>query len=115
MVKDNNPVQTALATPTLSERYLSRDLSWLKFNECVLDQVGNPERAILEWLKFLHFSASNLDEFLMARVGSASTTISITTGRGSISWACTWCLPETNCSNKQAYPFKSSTNTFFKR
>jgi len=70
MVKDNNPVQTALATPTLSERYLSRDLSWLKFNECVLDQVGNPERAIFEWLKFLHLSAFNLDEFLMARVGS---------------------------------------------
>jgi len=37
VVKDNNPVQTAPATPTLSERYLTRDLSWLKFKERVLD------------------------------------------------------------------------------
>ena len=50
--------------------YLSRDLSWLKFNERVLDQARNPERTLMERLKFLAISASNLDEFFMIRVGS---------------------------------------------
>jgi polyphosphate kinase len=55
--------------------YLSRDLSWLKFNERVLDQARDhqqsPEhRTLLERLKFLAISASNLDEFFMIRVGS---------------------------------------------
>lgn len=50
--------------------YLSRDLSWLKFNERVLDQCRNPNRTLMERLKFLAISASNLDEFFMIRVGS---------------------------------------------
>ena len=50
--------------------YLSRDLSWLKFNERVLDQARNPHRTLMERLKFLAISASNLDEFFMIRVGS---------------------------------------------
>jgi polyphosphate kinase len=49
--------------------YLSRDLSWLKFNERVLDQVGRPDKTIFERLNFLMISASNLDEFFMIRVG----------------------------------------------
>jgi polyphosphate kinase len=50
--------------------YISRDLSWLKFNFRVLDQVKNTERTIFERLKFLAITASNLDEFFMIRVGS---------------------------------------------
>lgn len=50
--------------------YLSRDLSWLKFNERVLDQARSDTRTLLERLKFLAISASNLDEFFMIRVGS---------------------------------------------
>jgi len=50
--------------------YLSRDLSWLKFNERVLDQARKQDRTLLERLKFLAISASNLDEFFMIRVGS---------------------------------------------
>jgi polyphosphate kinase len=55
--------------------YLSRDLSWLKFNERVLDQARRVEpplqdRTLMERLKFLAISASNLDEFFMIRVGS---------------------------------------------
>ncbi len=55
--------------------YLSRDLSWLKFNERVLDQARDRQaplrnRTIMERLKFLAISASNLDEFFMIRVGS---------------------------------------------
>jgi polyphosphate kinase len=50
--------------------YISRDLSWLKFNWRVLDQAKNPDRSIFERLKFLAITASNLDEFFMIRVGS---------------------------------------------
>jgi polyphosphate kinase len=50
--------------------YLSRDLSWLKFNERVLVQAQNPARTLMERFKFLAISASNLDEFFSIRVGS---------------------------------------------
>lgn len=49
---------------------LSRDLSWMKFNERVLDQACNPERNLFDRLKFLAITASNLDEFFSIRVGS---------------------------------------------
>lgn len=50
--------------------YISRDLSWLKFNFRVLDQVRIQGRSIFDKLKFLAITASNLDEFFMIRVGS---------------------------------------------
>lgn len=50
--------------------YLSRDLSWLKFDERVLDQARSPQRTLMERLKFLAITASNLDEFFTIRVGS---------------------------------------------
>ncbi|MDR7130732.1 polyphosphate kinase [Algoriphagus sp. 4150] len=49
---------------------VSRDLSWLKFNERVLDQSKKMHRNVFEKLKFLAITASNLDEFFMIRVGS---------------------------------------------
>lgn len=49
---------------------LSRDLSWLTFNQRVLDQVKRPELSIFEKLKFMAITASNLDEFFTVRVGS---------------------------------------------
>lgn len=49
---------------------VSRDLSWLKFNERVLDQSRKAHRTVFEKLKFLAITASNLDEFFMIRVGS---------------------------------------------
>ncbi|UZR96236.1 polyphosphate kinase 1 [Chondrinema litorale] len=50
--------------------YISRDLSWLQFNHRVLDQAKNKKRNVLEQLKFIAITASNLDEFFMVRVGS---------------------------------------------
>ncbi|MEM9833984.1 MAG: polyphosphate kinase 1 [Bacteroidota bacterium] len=50
--------------------FISRDLSWLKFNYRVLDQIKKPSRKIFEKLKFLAITSSNLDEFFMIRVGS---------------------------------------------
>ncbi|WP_304517255.1 polyphosphate kinase 1 [Cecembia rubra] len=53
-----------------SSDLVSRDLSWIKFNERVLDQSKKERRSIFEKLKFLAITASNLDEFFMIRVGS---------------------------------------------
>ncbi len=50
--------------------YISRDLSWLKFNYRVLDQAKKQERVIFDKLKFMAITSSNLDEFFMIRVGS---------------------------------------------
>lgn len=69
MVQYNDTASKMPAPPRLTERYWDRDLSWLKFNERVLNQVGRPDKTVFEWLSFLHMSASNLDEFFMVRVG----------------------------------------------
>ncbi|MCC5936985.1 MAG: polyphosphate kinase 1 [Lunatimonas sp.] len=53
-----------------SSDLISRDLSWLKFNERVFDQILRERRNIFEKFKFLAITASNLDEFFMIRVGS---------------------------------------------
>src|SRR6187402_550850 len=50
--------------------YISRDLSWLKFNYRVLDQAMHEDRSIFDRLKFLSITASNLDEFCTIRLGS---------------------------------------------
>lgn len=50
--------------------FISRDLSWLKFNERVLDQAKNNERNLFDRLKFLAITSSNLDEFFTIRIGS---------------------------------------------
>ncbi len=51
------------------EHLINRELSWLEFNQRVLDHVADPATPLLERFKFLAITSSNLDEFFMVRVG----------------------------------------------
>lgn len=49
--------------------YLNRELSWLEFNQRVLEEAGDARNPLLERVKFIAITASNLDEFYTKRVG----------------------------------------------
>ena len=51
-----------------SNCYDNRELSWLKFNERVLEEAENPENLLCERLTFASIYQSNLDEFYMAKI-----------------------------------------------
>jgi len=65
-----DPTEVGLGLSATDERYVNRELSWLSFNERVLQEAESSSVPLLERINFLAIFSSNLDEFFRVRVAS---------------------------------------------
>src|SRR6187551_2572826 len=72
---DVEPPYDTSADDLPDDRFLDRELSWLKFNQRVLELAEDPDLPLLERVRCLAFFASNLDEFFMVRVAGLKRRI----------------------------------------
>lgn len=79
---EERPSTTSTSTPEddailPADRYLDRELSWLRFNERVLELADDPDLYLLERASFLGIFSSNLDEFFMVRVAGLKRRVAL--------------------------------------
>ena len=77
-----DPSEAALSVSSTEVRYVNRELSWLSFNERVLQEAESPTVPLFERLKFLAIFSSNLDEFFRVRVASLRSLLSLRKKKG---------------------------------
>ena len=87
--------------------YFNRELSWLSFNQRVLDQASRSSNPLLERLKFIAITASNLDEFFMVRVGGLAMVADSATVLDINGWTPTQQLEKIRARVRQMYADQS--------